>query len=30
MTETLTYETPQFLQKLVGHDLAGLKVVAES
>jgi phosphate starvation-inducible protein PhoH and related proteins len=27
--ETLTYETPQFLQKLIGHDLAGLRVVAE-
>ena len=27
--ETLTYESPQFLQKLVGHDLAGLRVVAD-
>jgi phosphate starvation-inducible PhoH-like protein len=27
--ETLTYESPQFLQKLMGHDLAGLRVVAE-
>lgn len=27
--ETLTYETPQFLQKLIGHDLAGLRVIAE-
>lgn len=27
--ETLTYETPQFLQKLIGHDLSGLKVIAE-
>lgn len=27
--ETLTYETPQFLQKLIGHDLAGLKVIAD-
>lgn len=29
MIETLTYETPQFLQKLLGHDLAGLRVIAE-
>lgn len=28
--ETLTYESPQFLQKLIGHDLAGLKVVADA
>ncbi|MBL9132557.1 MAG: PhoH family protein [Verrucomicrobiaceae bacterium] len=28
--ETLTYETPQFLQKLIGHDLASLRHVAES
>ncbi len=27
--ETLTYETPQFLQKLIGHDLSGLRVIAE-
>ncbi len=27
--ETLTYETPHFLQMLVGHDLTGLRVVAE-
>lgn len=27
--ETLTYESPQFLQKLVGHDLAGLRVIAD-
>ncbi|HCN30968.1 MAG TPA: phosphate starvation-inducible protein PhoH [Verrucomicrobiales bacterium] len=26
--ETLTYETPQFLQKLIGHDLGGLRVIA--
>ena len=25
MIETLTYETPQFLQRLLGHDLAGLR-----
>ena len=29
MIDTLTYETPQFLQKLLGHDLAGLKVIAD-
>jgi len=29
MTETLTYETSQFLQRLIGHDLAGLRVIAE-
>jgi len=28
--ETLTYESPQFLQKLIGHDLAGLRTVAEA
>lgn len=28
--ETLTYETPQFLQKLIGHDLTGLRAVAEA
>ena len=27
--ETLSYETPQFLQKLLGHDLAGLRHIAE-
>ncbi len=27
--ETLTYETPQFLQNLIGHDLASLRHVAE-
>jgi len=26
--ETLSYETPQFLQKLLGHDLAGLRHIA--
>lgn len=28
--ETLTYESPQFLQKLVGHDLASLRIIAEA
>ena len=28
--ETLSYETPQFLQKLLGHDLAGLRHIAEA
>ncbi len=28
--ETLTYESPQFLQKLIGHDLTGLRTVAEA
>jgi len=28
--ETLTYESPQFLQKLIGHDLAGLRTLAEA
>lgn len=29
MIETLTYETPQFLQRLLGHDLAGLRIIAD-
>jgi phosphate starvation-inducible PhoH-like protein len=29
MIETISYETPQFLQKLLGHDLSGLRVIAE-
>jgi phosphate starvation-inducible PhoH-like protein len=28
--ETLTYETPQFLQKLLGHDMASLRVLSEA
>lgn len=28
--ETLNYETPQFLQKLIGNDLGSLRLVAES
>jgi phosphate starvation-inducible PhoH-like protein len=28
--ETLTYETPQFLQKLIGNDLGSLRLVAEA
>jgi phosphate starvation-inducible protein PhoH and related proteins len=28
--ETLTYESPQFLQKLLGHDLASLRPLAEA
>lgn len=28
--ETLTYESPQFLQKLIGHDLSSLRTVAEA
>jgi phosphate starvation-inducible PhoH-like protein len=28
--ETLTYESPQFLQKLIGHDLAGLRIIAQA
>jgi phosphate starvation-inducible PhoH-like protein len=29
MVETLSYETAQFLQGMVGHDLAGLRVIAD-
>ena len=28
--ETLTYETPQFLQKLIGNDLNSLRLIAEA
>jgi phosphate starvation-inducible protein PhoH and related proteins len=28
--ETLTYETPQFLQKLLGHDMASLRILSEA
>ncbi len=28
--ETLTYETPQFLQKLIGHDLTSLRLISEA
>lgn len=28
--ETLSYDTPQFLQKLIGHDLGSLRTVAEA
>ncbi len=28
--ETLTYETPQFLQKMIGHDPASLRAVGEA
>ena len=28
--ETLTYESPQFLQKLLGHDLASLRPLSEA
>lgn len=28
--ETLTYESPQFLQKLIGHDLSGLRIIADA
>lgn len=28
--ETLTYETPQFLQKMIGHDPATLRVVGQT
>jgi phosphate starvation-inducible PhoH-like protein len=28
--ETLTYETPQFLQKLIGNDFGSLRLVADS
>lgn len=28
--ETLTYESPQFLQKLLGHDLSSLKQISEA
>ncbi|MDZ4287768.1 MAG: PhoH family protein [Prosthecobacter sp.] len=28
--ETLTYETPQFLQRLLGHDLASLRILSEA
>jgi len=28
--ETLTYETPQFLQKLIGNDLSSLRLVGEA
>ena len=28
--ETLTYETPQFLQKLIGNDLGSLRLIGES
>jgi phosphate starvation-inducible PhoH-like protein len=28
--ETLTYETPQFLQKLIGNDLGNLRLVGEA
>lgn len=28
--ETLTYETPQFLQKLIGNDLGSLRLVGET
>lgn len=28
--ETLTYETPQFLQKLIGNDLGSLRLVGEA
>lgn len=28
--ETLTYETPQFLQKLLGHDLTSLRIIGDT
>jgi phosphate starvation-inducible PhoH-like protein len=28
--EILTYETPQFLQKLLGHDMASLRILTEA
>ena len=28
--ETLTYETPQFLQKLIGHDLGSLRLIGDA
>jgi phosphate starvation-inducible PhoH-like protein len=28
--ETLTYETPQFLHKLIGNDLGSLRLVGET
>ena len=28
--ETLTYETPQFLQKLIGNDLGSLRLIGDA